>query len=123
MLCLKHFRPDLDVFTIRAAPTGLTVVTGFTQSGRAFAGRYDEAVARFIDMPFAEFEKSMAASLDLVDNSWTAVEKRLEARGILPVRERPPLRLRRPYRAWRSTTAGRCPSVSGASISTCSSIS
>lgn len=89
--CLKHFRPDLDVFTIRTSPTGLTVVTGFGQSGRTFADRYDEAVARFIDMPFAELENSMETSLDLVANSWSAVEERLEARGILPVRPSPPM--------------------------------
>src|SRR5450631_1084438 len=28
VLCLKHYRPDLDVFTIATPPTGLTVVTG-----------------------------------------------------------------------------------------------
>jgi tetratricopeptide (TPR) repeat protein len=85
VLCLKHYRPDLDVFTIAAPWTGLTVVTGLDAGSRVLVDRYDEAVARFIDLPFAEVKDNMHAALNLVPNDWAAVEARLVARGILNV--------------------------------------
>jgi hypothetical protein len=83
--CLRHYRPDLDVFTIATAPTGLTVVTGFgaPDAARAFAERYDEAVARFVDRPFTEADAAVETRADVVPNDWSMVEARLEARGVL----------------------------------------
>ena len=83
--CLRHYRPDLDVFTVATGPTGLTVVAGFGAAGaaRAFAERYDEAVASFIDRPFTEADAAVAARADVVPNDWSMVEARLEDRGVL----------------------------------------
>src|SRR5262249_52007614 len=70
VLCLKHYRPDLDVFTIAAPWTGLTVVTGLDPRSRALADCYDEAVARFIDLPFAEVKDDMDERLNMVPSDW-----------------------------------------------------
>jgi len=83
VLCLKHYRPDLDIFTIAAAWTGLTVVTGLDPASRVLAERYDEAVARFIDTPFSEIENTEETALNVVPNDWSLVEARLKARRIL----------------------------------------
>jgi glycosyltransferase involved in cell wall biosynthesis len=83
VLCLKHYRPDLDVFTIAAPWTGLTVVTGLNSASRILADCYEEAVARFIAVPFHEIENTMADALNLVPNEWPVVEGRLRARGVL----------------------------------------
>ena len=83
VLCLKHYRADLDIFTIAAPWTGLTIVTGLDPMSRVLADRYDEAVARFVDMPFSEFEHRMDAALEIVPNDWGIVEARLKARNIL----------------------------------------
>ena len=56
VLCLKHYRPDLDIFTIATPPTGLTVVTGLDPTSRVLTDRYEEAVARFIDTSFSAVE-------------------------------------------------------------------
>jgi hypothetical protein len=83
VLCLKHYRPDLDIFTIATPWTGLTVVTGLDPASRVLAERYDEAVAAFIDTPFSEVRDRMETALNVVPNAWTPVEARLQVRGIL----------------------------------------
>lgn len=82
VLCLKHYRPDLDVFTIATPWTGLTVATGFDPT-RRMADKYEEAVRRFIDMPFSDIGNRLAEALNIVPNDWGIVEARLKRRGIL----------------------------------------
>ena len=82
VLCLKHYRPDLDIFTIATPWTGLTVVTGLDQASRVLPDRYDEAVARFIDTPYSEIENNKHTMLNMIPNEWSVVESRLKARGI-----------------------------------------
>jgi len=83
VLCLKHYRPDLDVFTIATPPSGLTVVTGLDPASRELEEKYEEAVARFIDAPYSEIADNWQAALNVVPNDWHVVEERLKARGIL----------------------------------------
>jgi len=83
VFCLKHFRPDLDIFTIATPWTGLTVVTGLDPASRVLADRYNDAVARFIDVPYSEIEGNADAALNIVANDWKVIEARLRARGIL----------------------------------------
>jgi tetratricopeptide (TPR) repeat protein len=79
VLCLKHYRPDLELFTVATPWTGLTVVTGLYPASQVLAACYDEAVARFMEMPFADIEKRLEDALDIVPNDWKAVEMRLKA--------------------------------------------
>jgi hypothetical protein len=83
ILCLKHYRPELDVFTIAAPPTGLTVVTGLDPTSRVLTEKYDEAVTRFIDMPFSDIENHLDEALNIVPNDWSSVGYLLKERGIL----------------------------------------
>ncbi len=83
VLCLKHYRPDLDIFTIATPPTGLTVVAGLDPNSRTLTDRYEEAVARFIDTPFSAIEGSLETALNVVPNDWSIVQSRLKERGIL----------------------------------------
>jgi tetratricopeptide (TPR) repeat protein len=80
--CLKHYRPDLDVFTIATPWTGLTVVTGLDGRSHALSERYEEAVARFIDAPFSEIDGRLGGALNLVPNDWNFVAARLKLRGV-----------------------------------------
>ncbi|WP_375413856.1 class I SAM-dependent methyltransferase [uncultured Bradyrhizobium sp.] len=81
--CLKHYRPDLDVFTIATPWTGLTVVTGLDPASRVLAENFDEAVARFIEAPFADIQDRLDSALNIVSNDWSVVEARLKARHII----------------------------------------
>jgi hypothetical protein len=83
VLCLKHYRPDLEVITIATPWTGLTVVTGLDPKSLVLAERYNEAVKRFIDMPFSDIKDCLDSALNIVPNEWGIVEARLKARQIL----------------------------------------
>lgn len=83
VLCIKHYRPDIDAFTIAAPWSGLTVLTNLDSSSRSLTEKYEEAVARFIDLPYSQIEKQLETGLNLVPNDWQAVEARLKARQVL----------------------------------------
>jgi hypothetical protein len=78
VLCLKALRPDLEVFTIPAAPTGLTVVTGLDPGSRVLSERYEEAVARFGAMRFCNIEAAIETHLNIVPADWSLVQARLQ---------------------------------------------
>jgi hypothetical protein len=82
VLALKHYRPDLDIFTIATPPTGLTVVTGLDPTSSVLRDRYDEAVKQFIDTPFSAIEHHLETALNIVANDWSLVQSRLQARRI-----------------------------------------
>ena len=83
VLCLKHFRPDLDIFTIETPPTGLTVVIGLDPTSRVLTNIYEAAVARFIDTSFLAVERILDNVLNVVPNEWSVVESRLKERQII----------------------------------------
>jgi tetratricopeptide (TPR) repeat protein len=83
VMCLKHFRPDLTIVTIATAPTGLTMVTGLDPTSRVLEQRYDEAVARFVDMPFSEIAGVAGSALNIVPNDWNYVRAYLEKSGAI----------------------------------------
>jgi hypothetical protein len=84
VLALKHYRPELEIFTIPAAPTAMTVVIGLDPSSRVLTGAYDDVVRRFIDVPFTEIDNRLDEIFALVPNDWETVAARLRARGVLP---------------------------------------
>jgi hypothetical protein len=83
VLCLKHYRPDLDIFTIATPWSGLTVVTGLDPTSRVLTDCYDEAVGRFLDTPFSTIKDCFDDTLNIVPNDWGIIERRLKARGLL----------------------------------------
>jgi hypothetical protein len=83
ILCLKHYRPDLEIFTIATPPTGLTVVTGLDPTSRVLTDQYEEAVARFMDTSFSAIECTLETMLNVVPNDWSLVQARLRERRII----------------------------------------
>jgi glycosyltransferase involved in cell wall biosynthesis len=83
ILSLKHYRPDLDIFTIATPPTGLTVVAGLDPTSRVLTDRYEQVVARFIDTSFTAVEGTLETMLNVVPNDWSIVESRLKKRRII----------------------------------------
>jgi hypothetical protein len=56
------------------------VVTGLDPSSRVLADAYDDAVRRFIDVPFTEVETRLDDAFTIVPNDWETVAARLGAR-------------------------------------------
>lgn len=83
VLCLKHYRPELEVFTIATPPSGLTVVLGLDSKSTTLNDKFDEATQRFGETTFASVESVLDSMLNVVPNEWAAVEDRLKARGIV----------------------------------------
>jgi len=83
VLCLKRYRPDLDIFTIATPPSGLTVVTGLDPTSLVLRERYEEAVTQFRDVPFPSIESTLETELNIVPNDWSIVESRLKERQIM----------------------------------------
>ena len=83
VLCLKHYRPDLDIFTIATAPSGLTVVTGLDPTSRILTDHFEEAMGRFVDTSFAVLEPILDTALNVVPNDWSIVQSHLKERGIV----------------------------------------
>jgi hypothetical protein len=80
VLCLKHFRPDLDIFTIATAWTGLTVVTGLDRTSRLLGENYQKVVEEFRHLPYAAVRDDENAALNLVPNDVDIVLERLRRR-------------------------------------------
>jgi hypothetical protein len=84
VLLLGDLRPDLEIFTIAAPPSGLTVIAGFGDRREDFADRAGEAVARYAGLPYSSIEGSRrTAALNVVGNDWPLVAGRLAALGII----------------------------------------
>ena len=83
VLCLKHYRPDLDIFTIATPCSGLTVVTGLNPTSRVLTDRRQQAVERFASLTYADVENRLEQSLNIVANKWEVVAARLKARNLI----------------------------------------
>ena len=83
VLCLKQYRPDLDILTIATPPTGLTVVTCLDPSSRVLTDRYDEILAQLDSKPFAAVEHALDSMLNIIPNDWSFVEAHLRKRAIV----------------------------------------
>jgi hypothetical protein len=56
ILCLRHYRPDLRVTTLGAAPSGLGVIQGLDPNSRILDDVYDDAVSRYHDLSYATLD-------------------------------------------------------------------
>jgi hypothetical protein len=83
VLCLKHYRPDLDICTIATPWSGLTAVAGLDARSPVLAKRYDEAVARFQTVPYSALGGGEQEMLNIVANDWSIVAERLQRGNIL----------------------------------------
>jgi hypothetical protein len=80
VFCLKNFRPDLEIFTIATAWSGLTVVAGLDPQSRVLPDYYRGIVEEFRDLPYAGVQDKLDTMLNLVPNSLPVVMDRLRPR-------------------------------------------
>lgn len=72
VLCLKEYRPDLELEVLPCPPTGLGVITGLDASSNVLADKYDEIIAKYIKLPFDKIhnQKDEKLLLATVDSPW-----------------------------------------------------
>jgi hypothetical protein len=80
VLCLKEFRPDLNVATVDVPPSGLGVITGLDPTSRVLEANYDAICERFIPLDYSAVSEGTFELLNGVPNDWAAV------RDLLPPR-------------------------------------
>jgi len=81
--CLKHFRPELKIWTVATPWSGLTVVAGLDPASTVLKDMYDEAVAMFGNASYDDMAADLRGNLNMVENDWTAMLGRLEAAGVV----------------------------------------
>jgi hypothetical protein len=82
ILCLRKYRPELQVFTIATPPTGLTVVTGLDPTSRRLSTHYDEYVSECLSIPFAAIQDDLNRAVNVVAADFPSVERLLGARRV-----------------------------------------
>lgn len=73
--CLREYRPDLEVVTLAAAPTGLALVRGLDPEATMLAEHYDEVVRRYIDLGYDDIAGDEVQRLGLVPSEPGFVER------------------------------------------------
>ncbi len=79
VLCLKKYRPDLDVHTVAAAPTGLTIIRRLDPKSRILQDRLESICAEFAPLPYSAVHADKRGQLNLVANNWLTVRSLLKA--------------------------------------------
>jgi hypothetical protein len=79
VVALKRYRPDLNIATIAAPFTGLTVIRGLDPGSRVLPDGIDDIVAQMMSVPFASLEPRKAEMLNLVPGDWPSVQALLAA--------------------------------------------
>ncbi len=71
---LREFRPDLEVVTLDAIPTGLVVIRRLDPSSRVLEGRYDDLVAHWsaIDLEGYGVARLLAVAAPRSSEAWLA---------------------------------------------------
>ncbi|BAE51087.1 hypothetical protein amb2283 [Paramagnetospirillum magneticum AMB-1] len=79
--CLTKWRPDLNVFTVASAPSGLTVVLGADSSSRVLSDNFDAIVAEFMNSDPEPTKPGWAESMRMAPNDWDDLRRRLDRRA------------------------------------------
>lgn len=81
--CLKHFRPDLTIWTVATPWSGLTVIAGLDPASTVLKDAYDEAVAMFAHAPYEDMAADLNGALNMIENDWPTMVRLLEAAGVV----------------------------------------
>lgn len=66
--CLSEMRPDLEISTITAGPSGLAIIRNLDPTNTVLQDRYEEAMDRFLPLTFDYIDGRQQESLKLIPN-------------------------------------------------------
>lgn len=73
IVALRRYRPDLNVHTCTAEPTGVGIVTGLDPRSTVLDDRFDEIVADVGALSYTDFEADRDELLNTVPSDWHLV--------------------------------------------------
>jgi len=74
ILCLKKYRPDLEIHTIAAAPTGLAIIRGLDSKSTILRDRLERICDEFTALPYSVLHDDKKEKLNVVANDWPTVQ-------------------------------------------------
>jgi tetratricopeptide (TPR) repeat protein len=78
MLALKKYRPDLQLHTVAAAPTGLGVARGLDPQSRILEEKFDQIVRESLALDYSVLDTDKAGKLSLYPNDWEKIKAILQ---------------------------------------------
>ena len=79
ILCLKKYRPDLEVHTIASPPTGLAIIRRLDPKSRKLRDALDSICVEFTSLPYSTLSGDKGGQLNLVASNWLSVKPLLRA--------------------------------------------
>jgi hypothetical protein len=75
ILCLKKYRPDLQIHTLASPPTGLCVIRGLDRKSTILGARLEALYKEFIPLPYSALEPDKSLALNLVPGDWKTTRR------------------------------------------------
>ena len=69
LLCLRHYRTDLRINTVRTAPSGLSIIGNLDSRSRVLPTQLDSIIRRFRGLSFDYYEKHRHEFLNEIGNT------------------------------------------------------
>jgi len=89
VLCLRAVRPDIQILTLPAAPTGLTLLTGFDPQSRLLQDRLPALVEAYAPLPYRALTAAPTRLLSLTANDESALDQLLARRAMATAKSSP----------------------------------
>ncbi len=74
LLCLKKYRPDLQIATVDVPPTGLSVVRNLDPRSTVLSENLEKICAEFVPWEYDNLGANKAAQLNRMDNHWGQIQ-------------------------------------------------
>jgi hypothetical protein len=80
VVCLKKYRPDLELRTVDVPPTGLAIIRRLSPASDLLASRLEDLYSEFVPLDYGEIETDKAQRLNRIDSRWSEIEAVLSVR-------------------------------------------
>jgi hypothetical protein len=77
VICLKEYRPELQISVVDVPPTGLGILTGLNPASSVLKDHYEEICGRFLAMEYSVLTDGKEQKLNRVANDWEVVQRLL----------------------------------------------
>ena len=79
ILCLKKYRPELNIVNVAAKPTGLGLVTGLDPANTVLGENYEAILQEFVPMAYSDIASCEDEALNVIANDMGVITDWLQA--------------------------------------------